>query len=455
MSPLTRSHRVRLLEVRLQRSPVIERVVRPFQEFAEQQAAGGLVLVAATIAAMVVANSPWAAAYFEMLGSWLGLQWRGHEEGYTLLVWINDGLMAVFFLAVGLEIKREMVSGELSSIGRALVPMAAAVGGMVAPALIFVALCHGTPEAKGWGVPMATDIAFALGVLALLGDRVPTGLKVFLAALAIVDDIGAVVVIAVFYSSHVHMAYLVAGLAVWGFMLLGGRMGVRSLLFYGALGLVLWWLLHHSGVHATLAGVLTAFAVPARARIDVPEFLLSARKRLDEIGSCRSDVLDEEQEASLHRLERSAERVTTPLNRWLHLVHPWVVFLIVPVFALANAGLPLSAETFRSALSHQAFWGVSLGLLLGKPIGITLFTLVAVKLFKLELPGLVNMRHVFGASLLGGIGFTMSFFVAGLAFAGSSALDEAKLSVLLTSVLAGVLGAASLAMMGKRSAPPT
>ncbi|MBX3110418.1 MAG: Na+/H+ antiporter NhaA [Fimbriimonadaceae bacterium] len=439
--------------MRVHRSPVIERVVRPFQAFAEQQAAGGVVLVVATLVAMLLANSAWAGPYFDLLQSRFGLQWAGYTEGYPVITWVNDGLMAVFFLAVGLEIKREMVAGELSSVGRAMVPMAAALGGMAVPALVYSVVCLGTPETKGWGVPMATDIAFALGVLALLGDRVPTGLKVFLAALAIVDDIGAVVVIALFYAGSVKAAYLFAGLAVWVVMVVGGRLGVRWLGFYGVLGLVLWWLTHHSGVHATVAGVLTAFAVPARARIDVPEFLANARQRIEEISGCQSDLLDESQESSLQMLERSAERVTTPLNRWLHLVHPWVVFLIVPLFALANAGLPVDAARLSTALGHHVFLGVFLGLLLGKPLGIFVATWVAVKAFRLPLPGGVTFRHVFGASLLGGIGFTMSFFVAGLAFPGTEALTVAKLSVLVTSVVAGLAGAGFLAMAGRRTGP--
>ncbi len=410
-------------------------------------------LVFATLVAMWLANSPWSGGYFELLNSWYGLQWRQHQEGYTLLVWINDGLMAVFFLAVGLEIKREMVSGELSSVGKAVVPMAAALGGMLVPALLYSLVCRGTPFERGWGVPMATDIAFSLGVLALLGPRVPPGLKVFLAALAIVDDIGAVIVIAVFYTGTIQVTYLLSALVVWGVMVACGRMGVRQLVFYAVGGIVLWWLLHHSGVHATLAGILTAFAVPARSRIDVPEFVEKARKRLDEIGAARGqDVLGEEQETSLHRLEGYVERVSTPVNRWLHMVHPWVVFLIVPVFALANAGLPISQEAVAGAVSHQAFWGVSLGLFLGKPVGICLCTLVAVRAFGLQLPAGVGMRHVFGASLLAGIGFTMSFFVAGLAFGGTDALSEAKMAVLFTSVAAGVAGAAALAAFGHKTA---
>jgi NhaA family Na+:H+ antiporter len=368
-----------------------------------------------------------------------------------LLLWINDGLMAIFFFVVGLEIKREVLAGELSSVRKAAFPVIAAVGGMVVPAGLYVLLNRSGPEARGWGVPMATDIAFALGVLALLGSRAPTSLKIFLTAFAIADDIGAVLVIALFYTESIAWGYL--GLAAGCLVLLVALNagGARRPLTYVVLGLVLWVAFLKSGVHATVAGVLLAMTIPATARIDYPAFLQRGRSVLDQFE--RADTGDgeaathSERQAALHTLEEACEHVQTPLHRIEHALHPWVTFAIMPVFALANAGVTLGGG---GGVGHPVALGVLLGLVLGKPIGITFFAWLAVRLGLAELPPGITWQHVHGAGWLGGIGFTMALFIAGLAFAGTPYLDTAKLGILSASLVAGVVGFVLL----RGTAPP-
>ena len=423
--------------------PLIERVLRPFQQFFATAAAGGLVLLACTAVALLLANSPWADAYHHFWETPITI--GAPEFGLTLSLhhWVNDGLMAVFFFLVGLEIKREVLVGELASRRSAALPVAAALGGMLVPAALYASVNLGGPGAAGWGVPMATDIAFALGILALLGDRVPAGLRVFLAALAIADDLGAVLVIAFFYTGALDWTALGSAGVVLAVLAALNRAGARRPLTYALLGVVLWLFVLKSGVHATIAGVLLALTVPARMRISEDEFLARADASLAEFRAAdepgRTVLTNQGHQAALQALESAADAAQAPLQRMEHALHGLVAFMIMPVFALANAGVALGGEAGAAVRSPIA-WGVVLGLVIGKPLGITLASYLAVRAGAADLPAGMAWHHVQGAGWLGGIGFTMSLFVAGLAFGDPAMLDIAKLGVLAASVTAGLVG---------------
>jgi NhaA family Na+:H+ antiporter len=422
--------------------PPIRRVLRPFREFARVEASGGIVLLAATALALVWANSPWAASYDALWHTTLAVRADDVGPSMDLYHWINDGLMALFFFVVGLEIKREVLVGELADPRKAVLPIAAAVGGMVVPALLYLSLTLGTPGAAGWGIPMATDIAFALGVLALLGRRAPLALKVFLTALAIVDDIGAVLVIAVFYTAAIDWPALLLGLALLAVLVGASSVGVRSPLVYALVGIAVWAAFLQSGVHATIAGVLLAATIPAWVRLDVSSFVDRARTSLDHLaeaaGRGGSVLTDHVQQHALADLETACERAQAPMLRLEHALHPWVSFLVMPLFALANAGVPLGGAV--GALGHPVALGAAAGLVVGKQVGITLCAWLAVRAGLASLPAGVPWRHVYGAAWLGGIGFTMSLFVAGLAFGDGELLLAAKIGILGASAAAGVTG---------------
>jgi NhaA family Na+:H+ antiporter len=384
------------------------RVLDTFQRFFATAAAGGLVLLACTAVALVWANSPWADAYHRLWETPVSLGTPRIGLTLSLRHWLNDGLMALFFFLVGLEIKREMIAGELASRRAAALPIAAALGGMIVPAAIYAAVNGGGPGAAGWGVPMATDIAFALGILALLGDRVPTGLRVFLAALAIADDLGAVIVIAFFYTGALDWAALGGATVVLALLVALNRAGVRRTLPYALLGVALWVLVLASGIHPTIAGVLLALTIPTRTRIGQTESVARA-----------------------------------PLQRMEEALEGMVAFIVLPLFALANAGVSLDGSV-GIVLHSPIALGAALGLLLGKPIGITLASYLSVRSGAAQLPGGVAWRHLHGAAWLGGIGFTMSLFIAGLAFTEPAMLDTAKLGVLGASICAGLVGYALL-----------
>lgn len=425
------------------RHTLVRRLMLPFGEFFRAEAASGIVLLACAALALIWANSPWGQSYFDLWHTYLTVSGGPIHLEYDLHHWINDGLMAVFFFMVGLEIKREVLVGELASPKQAAFPIAAAIGGMVVPAGIYVLFNAGTPELRGWGTPMATDIAFALGVLALLGSRAPTGLKIFLAALAIVDDLGAVLVIALFYSGGIDWSMLMYAGITFIVLMGANRGGIRRPAVYAALGVVLWYFFLKSGVHATIAGVLLAVTIPARTRIDVPEFVASAREYLGtfEADGLRPDPaapLTPRQEAALERLEEAAESVQSPLLSIEHAIVPWVAFGIMPLFALANAGVALEPEVI-GGLGSPVVLGIALGLVIGKPIGVALFAWTAVKLGLAGYPAGVRGLHLIGVGLLAGIGFTMSLFIAGLAFEGVT-LELAKVGVLMASTVAGVSG---------------
>ncbi len=428
-------------------APFAERVLRPFEEFTAIEASGGIVLLGAMLLALFLANSPWAAAYASLWSSALGVSSEWLDLTRPLSFWINDGLMTIFFLVMGLEIKQELLGGQLASPRRAALPILAALGGMAVPAAVYLSVNLGTDAARGWGIPMATDIAFTVGAMALLGTRVPVGLKVLVTALAIADDIGAILVIAIAYSHSLAWLQLAAAAGVVVLLALANRMGVRSPLLYGLLGLGLWLALLESGIHTTIAGVLLAAAVPARTRIDAHEFLARGQALLTDFGHASGDsrglLASPDQLEALHSLEDACERAATPLQRIEHALHPWVTFGIMPLFALANAGISFAAVG-GGVVAPRVTLGVALGLLVGKPVGIVVFSWLGERLGVVARPDGVSWAKMIGAGLLCGIGFTMSLFVGTLAFGESATLAAAKLGVLVGSALAALLGSAQL-----------
>ena len=421
----------------------IEKITYPIQEFLHQEASGGILLIIATVIALAWANSPFAESYHHLWHTYLSIDLGGIGLKYSLHHWINDGLMVIFFFVVGLEIKRELLVGELSSVKKAALPIAAALGGMIFPALTYTIFNLGTEGASGWGIPMATDIAFVVGILALLGKRVPLALKIFILALAIVDDLGAVLVIAIFYTSNISFtSLLIAG----GFLVLliaMNRMGVRNLLIYTLVGVGLWLAFLKSGVHATVAGVLLAFTIPVSSRINTKKFkneTESLLKDFDNAGEHGDNVLTNSDRLSIiDQIENNCEKILTPLQRFEHGLHPWVSFFIMPVFALANAGVTIGSG-LTSALTHPVSIGIILGLFLGKQIGIFSFSYLAVKLKLASEPEGVSWKKIYAASVLAGIGFTMSLFIANLAFNSPELLNISKVGILAGSLLSGVVG---------------
>lgn len=421
----------------------VRRTVDSFQEFTRSASSGGIVLLAAAAVAIAWANSPWSEIYFR---SWetkvtIGTPTFGITE--SLGHWINDGLMALFFFVVGLEIKREVLIGELASVRQAMLPLAAAVGGMVVPAVLYATINAGGAGSAGWGIPMATDIAFALGILALLGPRVPVALKVFLAALAIVDDIGAVLVIAVFYTTHVDwLSLAIAATAVAGLITIN-RARIRHPGAYAVLGLILWIAFLHSGIHATVAGVVLAMTIPARTRINESEFAKEIRENLEQFesscGTGENLLSNSRQQDAIENMENACEGAQSPLMKLEHSLHGFVAFFVMPLFALANAGIAIGLENDLIG-SASITVGVALGLLLGKPLGIMLAAWIVVRTGAAVLPAGTSWRMIHGTAWLGGIGFTMALFIAGLAFPTGQLLEDAKLGIIGASLLGGTVG---------------
>ncbi len=471
-----------------------DRLTRPFARFAALSSSGGLLLIAATLIAMFWANSQWADAYhyvFHDIPVAIGLlpdtalstgvegpitSTAGHVK--NLHWWINDLLMAVFFLLVGLEIKREILVGELSSVKKATLPVFAALGGMLAPAGIYMLFNQpGSETFRGWGVPMATDIAFALGILALLGSRAPTSLKVFLTSLAIADDLGALLVIAIFYTEKLHIEYLGYSGAIMALLFALNLMGFRRAIWYLIPGVFLWYFVYASGVHATIAGVLLAAAIPASSRVDSRRYLSYSRAALDafeEHSTPGTDVkTNSAQRAAVYAIGQNNHFVMPLLHRMENAIHPWAAFFIIPIFALANAGVHIGHEFtshgvggfVKTIAADPIMIGIVLGLLVGKPLGIFLFSFASVKLGLAALPKGVSWRHILGAGCLGGIGFTMALFIANLAFktpAGADAdavalavqhREHATISILLASVLSTLLGLTILMFCKPRPEP--
>ena len=431
-------------------------LVRPFQRFAAAEAAGGILLLACAAVALVWANSPAAASYFALWQQEVTVGAGPLLIQKPLLLWINDGLMAIFFFLIGLEIKREVLVGELRSPRKAALALAAAVGGMAVPALLYLAVNAGGPGAGGWGIPMATDIAFALGVLALLGKRAPLALKVFLTALAIVDDLGAVLVIAFFYTAQISTGALLGAAGFFAALVLVNRLGVRRTAVYVVLGIGLWVCFLKSGVHATIGGVLLALTVPARGLLDAPSFLQKARDFLFEVEEdARAGRVapTADQSDAVHSLSVLSEHAQPPLTRMEHALHGWIAFFIMPVFALANAGVAMGGD-LGALVANPVALGIVAGLVVGKPVGVFLLAWLAVKVGLAGLPEGVNWKQIFGVACLTGIGFTMSIFIASLGFAADPVLlDSAKTGILLASLLSGALGFFLLARFSKAPAP--
>lgn len=419
-------------------------IVTPLQQFIRREKSAGIILGLSVVAALALANSPWSDAYFHFFEHRLGFLVDGEPYlDYSLHHWINDGLMSMFFFVVGLELKREFIGGELADPRHTLLPIGAAVAGMLVPALIYTALNAGTPAAVGWGIPMATDIAFSLAIVYVLGDRVPLAAKVFLTTLAIVDDLGAVVVIALFYTSEISLVNLGVGVAFLALMLSANKLGVKNVVFYGIIGIGgVWTAFLMSGIHATIAAVLAAFAIPADARLPEAEYLKRAAAHLRDFAGMRPNgvaTLDEEQVEVIARMRDDTRDAIPPSQRLEHAMHPFVSFVVMPVFVLANAGVSFGGLDADAVFSTWVAPGVALGLLAGKPLGIVLSVLLLTRMGVTRPAGL-TLRRIVGLGFLASIGFTMSMFISTLAFTDATMLLQAKLGIFAASIAGGAIG---------------
>ncbi len=412
--------------------------ISTIQSFISKEAFSGVLLFLATVLAVIVANSSLGESYYELWKMSVGFSLGELDIKMSLSHWINDALMALFFLLVGLEIKREMLIGELSSLQKAAFPVVAAIGGMLIPASIYIAINPDNP--MGFGIPMATDIAFALGILMLLGSRVNPSLKVFLVALAVVDDLGAIIVVATVYTSEIHASYFVYAGITYALIWTLNIKGVRKLWPYLILGVALWYFVHAIGIHATIAGVLLAFAIPIGSRIDEREFIDSARESITLFESHMDKIpaLNHQQIDELERINYNSIKVRSPLVRLEHILHGYSAFLIMPLFAFANAGVIIDFSTMSEHLNIVL--GVILGLLIGKPIGIFGLTYLATKLKIVKKPDTITWSEIIAAGFLGGIGFTMSIFITQLAFADASLIAAVKLAIFIASFIAALIG---------------
>jgi Na+:H+ antiporter, NhaA family len=421
------------------------------QEFARIQASGGIILLIGTMLALLWANSSWAESYFHLWETSLAFVLGDFSISEHLLEWVNDGLMVIFFFVVGLEIKREITTGELSSPRKAALPIAAALGGMLIPAGFYLLFNAGGPGAEGWGVPMATDIAFTLGILVVLGNRIPLSLKVFFTALAIADDLGAVVVIAIFYSSGIAWLPLIVGAVILVALFALNRSRVYAPLPYAILGIGLWLAFLQSGIHPTIAGVLLALMIPTRSPANTEALLAQCITSLDEVELAFESPAqtNSRRQAAVQTLETITDRIQSPAQRLENDLHPWTTYLILPLFALANAGISLGGEAAGGILDPVSL-GIIFGLVLGKPLGITLFAWGAVRIGLAEKPSDISWKQLFSSSWLAGIGFTMSLFITGSAFQDPAQLASAKLGILTASIIAGIAGSILLIL----SSPP-
>lgn len=420
------------------------RIATPFEHFIHAQTTTGIILMFMTVVALILANTPLTDAYVHFFHTEINLNVGEWELSHSIHHWINDGLMAIFFFLVGLEIKREILVGELSILKVAMLPILAAIGGMVLPALIYLGINYGTEGQYGWGIPMATDIAFAISALVLLGNRVSSPLVTFLVALAIVDDLGAVTVIALFYTEDIHVLQLALAGVSFLVLVAFNRFGIHSILAYFIVGLVLWFFMLESGVHATIAGVIAAMAIPSKPKITPVDFTHRTKNLLDEYDSypvTTDHKMHENQKAILQNIKDRIDSVNSPAGRLEHRLHIPVSLIVIPLFALANAGISIDFSSISNTITEPVSMGIILGLILGKIFGIAGVSWVAVKLGIAELPHDSTMSQVFGVAFLGGIGFTMSIFVADLAFAGNEALIfQAKVGILSASLFAGLFG---------------
>ena len=423
----------------------------PIQHFIHTEEVGAGVLLLATAAALGWANSPWSDSYVDFWHTYISFDIHIFAISEDLGHLVNDGLMAVFFFVVGLEIKRELLHGELSSVRKAALPVVAAVGGMATPALIYVLFNASGGDLIGWGVPMATDIAFALGVLALLGRRVPAELRVFLLGLAVVDDLGAIAIIATFYTDMIDWTNLGLGLGLFAVMAGCIRLGVRSLGFHLILCVVMWQYFLESGIHATLMGVMVAAIVPAEPYLHRRDYAAAVDDLLHDYRLAMANNDEEKAQAVVEHIEMLSRGTEGPMERLERIVHPWVSFVVLPLFALANAGIDFTSDTLSDAASSRVTLGVAAGLLIGNPLGVLGMTWLAVRLGIGQLPSGVAWRHVLGAGFLAGIGFTVAIFVSSIAFDDPAVVDQAKMGVFAASLVAGATGTSSCASPADRS----
>lgn len=414
---------------------------QPFIRFLKIESSGGILLIIATISALLIANSHWASFYesFWKHDFTIGADFFNLTK--PILLWINDGLMAIFFFLVGLEIKRELIAGELSSPKKAALPIIAAIGGMLVPAGLFFFFNRNGQGLEGWGIPMATDIAFSLGVLSLLGKRVPIALKVFLVAFAIVDDIGAIIIIAIFYSSQIHWSLLIIALVLVIVLFVFNAVNIRFIPLYMIIGWIIWYLFLKAGIHPTIAGVLIAFSIPSNRKIKLKDFSFRMNRNLNDFCDepCEDSMtLNHKQLASIDNMQSQIDKVQSPLQQLEHNLHGFVTYMIMPLFAFANAGVVLQGAGLASF--NTITLSISASLVLGKITGILLFSFLTVKLGLSALPDNTGWKHIVGASMLGGIGFTMSLFISNLAYDNIILINQAKLGILIGSLVAALLG---------------
>jgi Na+:H+ antiporter, NhaA family len=432
----------------------IDQLIRPVSKFIHLEYTSGIVLFLAVVIAIVWVNSPFAESYHHIWEIKFTLGFDDQLLNHSLHFWINDGLMAIFFFVIGLELKREFLAGELSSVKKALLPLAGALGGMLVPAAIYGLINYGKPGAHGWGIPMATDIAFALALLSMAGRNIPGAVKVFLSALAVADDLGAVLVIAFFYSAGLQMEPLMIGGIFLAVLIAGNALGIRHTAFYLIVGFGVWVGFMLSGIHATIAGVLVAFTIPARRKIDEKRYAERLRELSyefdQEIPNC-STLTTPKQHDIIEHIKRLSLAAQTPLQKIESALHPWVAFVIMPVFALANSGIQISAG-FVNQLLNPVSMGVICGLVIGKFTGVLTFTWLLVKAKIAELPHAARWRHMIGVAALAGIGFTMSLFVSSLAFDNTDRIEQAKYGILVASLLAGIAGTLILKRTGNNEA---
>jgi len=422
-----------------------DKILSPLEDFIHRQTTSGILLMLCAIAALVIANSSWSETYHNLLALPFTIGFPGFELSKSVHHWINDGLMALFFFVIGLELKREILVGELADPKQAILPIVAAIGGMLVPVLIYISINPAGHTLDGWGIPMATDIAFALGALALLGNRVPRNLLTFLVALAIVDDLGAVLVIAVFYTETINIPALTIAVVMVVLLIALNLGGIRRSLPYILLGIILWIAMLKSGIHATLAGIFLAFTIPMRPKYDPARFLTHINEMLEQIKQSyqheENIVKNDELRSRVRALGEGVQLVQAPAQIMERAMHLPSAYIIIPVFSLANAGIPVDWSSFSSIFTHPVSMGIASGLVFGKLIGIAGFSWLAIKSGLTSLPKDLNFKHITGAALMGGIGFTMSIFIAELGFAHSAEdLLMAKTGILVASVIAGISG---------------
>lgn len=424
-------------------TPVDKWIIYPFQQFINNSTTSGIVLFSSAFLAIILSNSPWSHEFHEFWELEFSIGFDGHFITKNLHHWINDGLMAVFFFVVGLELKREIVAGELRDPKNAILPITAAIGGMVLPAVIYLLFNPSGLTSAGWGIPMATDIAFALGVLYLLGNKVPLSLKIFLTALAIVDDIGAVLVIAFFYTSDINFISLASGGVFMLILILSNLIGIRNTVYYAIIGIGgLWLAFLMSGVHATIAAVMAAMTIPVNVKVSETEYIQRIKNLIFKFGEEEPNNNPAVTHNQLHIIEDirdCSKKALTPLQRLEHRMHPVVAFVIMPIFALSNAGVTFSSDSLNQIIS-PVFFGVFTGLLVGKVLGVYGLISILLKFKWVSLPHGMNKTHLLGAGFLAAIGFTMSLFIGGLAFVDKIYIEEAKMGVLFASVLASFIG---------------